>query len=323
MNKLTEGQKLIVIVGPTASGKSDLGIKLAKKLRGEIISGDSRQIYRGMDIGTGEVTKREQKMVRHHLLDVASPKRIFTASDFKKLGERAIKDLASKNKIPIIVGGTGFYIDILLGRMQAAQVKPNKQLRAELEKQSAEQLFKRLKKLDPARAETIDAKNSRRLIRAIEIFMATKKSSLTTSYLPPTANYEVLWLGLRPENLQDRIKKRLDSRLKAGMINEVRNLHNPPIGGGVSWKRLEDMGLEYRWISRWLIKNLKVKSKNYNSEFKISEEYNYLLRDITRYSKRQMTWFKRNKDIHWLAPSKVEGIKDYKTAERLARQFID
>src|SRR3989344_2911257 len=137
--------KIIVIIGPTASGKSDLGIKLALRLNSgqakkygingaEIISADSRQVYRGMDIGTGKVTKKEQKIVKHHLLDITSPKNQFTASDFKKLGEKALSDIARRSKLPIIVGGTGFYVDVLLGQIQIAQVPPDKQLRAKLEK---------------------------------------------------------------------------------------------------------------------------------------------------------------------------------------------
>src|SRR3989344_9284804 len=129
--------KIIVIIGPTASGKSDLGIKLALRLNSgqakkygingaEIISADSRQVYRGMDTGTGKVTKKEQKIIKHHLLSIVSPKKQFTASDFKKLGERALTDIASQSKLPILVGGTGFYIDILLGRITATQVQPNK-----------------------------------------------------------------------------------------------------------------------------------------------------------------------------------------------------
>ena len=133
--------RIIVILGPTASGKSDLGIKLAKKFKGEIISADSRQVYRGMDIGTGKVTRKEQRLAKHHLLDVVSPKKIFTVSDFKKLGEKSIKNILNKNKIPFIVGGTGFYIDALVKDSSLPEVPPNKKLRTKLEKISAKKLF--------------------------------------------------------------------------------------------------------------------------------------------------------------------------------------
>ncbi len=298
MNKNKATPRLIVIVGPTASGKSVLGIKLAQKYNGEIISADSRQVYRGMDIGTGKVTKKEQKMAKHHLIDVADPKKQFNASDFKKLAEKSIEKIIAKHKVPIIVGGTGFYIDILLDRMAMTPVPPNKKLRAELEKQSAEQLFERLKKLDPQRAKTIDAHNKRRLIRALEIVLTTGKP---ISKAVVSSKYCVLWLGINPgkEILAERIKTRLDKRLRQGMIKEVLKLHK----NSASWKRLDDFGLEYRWISKFL--------QNKISRQEMEES---LLRDIVKYSKRQMTWFKRNHEIHW--------IKDYKTAERLARRFI-
>ncbi len=298
-NLVSISPKAVVVVGPTASGKSDLGIKIARKYNGEIISADSRQVYRGMDIGTGKVSKKEQKMVRHHLLDVASPKKQFNASDFKKQGEKAIKEITAKGKIPIIVGGTGFYIDILLGRMAAPEVPPNKRLRAELEKQSAEQLFKRLEKLDPRRAKVIDRHNKRRLVRAIEIFMATGKSSLDTNYKIPDSKYNILWLGVRPKDLEKRIEKRLDARLKQGMVREVEKLHKQ----SVSWKRLNDFGLEYRWVSKYLQGLISKEEMREN-----------LLKDIIKYSKRQMTWFKINQEIHW--------VKNKKATDKLVATFL-
>ncbi|OGM98236.1 MAG: tRNA (adenosine(37)-N6)-dimethylallyltransferase MiaA [Candidatus Yanofskybacteria bacterium RIFCSPLOWO2_01_FULL_41_34] len=309
--------KIIVIVGPTASGKSGLGIKLAKKFNGEIISADSRQVYRGMDIGTGKVSKKEQKIVSHHLIDVASPKKQFTADDFKKLGEKSLKEILAKEKVPIVVGGTGFYIDVLLGRMSVVEVPPNKKLRARFDKFNVEYLFKMLKRLDPGRAKTIDRHNKRRLMRALEIVdLIGKVPSLNTNYSLLTTGYDILWLGLKPKNLEKRIKLRLHKRLKQGMVKEVRNL----LKSGVSKKRLYDLGLEYRQISEYLAsEKFKVKSLN---NFKKSEYHQKLLREIIKYSKRQMTWFKRNKEIHWLAPSGVEGIKNKKEAEKLIRKFI-
>lgn len=299
--------KIIAVVGPTASGKSDLAIKIAQKISAiggpasgwqgaEIISADSRQVYRGMDIGTGKVTKKEQKLVKHHLIDVSSPKKQFTAEDFKKMGNKSIEEITAKNKIPIIAGGTGFYIDILLGRMQTVQVPPNKQLRAKLEKQSAEQLFKRLRKLDPERARAIDRHNKRRLIRALEIVITTGRP---VPKIVSDIKYQVLWLGIRPADLEKRIKKRLDARLKGGMVNEVKILNKQ----GISWKRLNEFGLEYRWVAKYLQNKISRREMEEN-----------LYRDIVKYSKRQITWFKRNKDIKWI---------NNKTAEQLARRFLD
>src|SRR3990167_106730 len=255
-------KKIIVVVGPTASGKSDLGIKLAKKFNGEIISADSRQVYRRMDIGTGKVKsdKRQgtrdeffSQRIRHHLIDVASPKKQFTADDFKKLGQKVINDIVSRNKIPIIVGGTGFYIDVLLERMAVAEVPPNKKLRARFDKLTVEHLFKIFQKIDPWRAKTIDSKNKRRLIRALEIVISTGKPVTNSKFKILNSKFNILWLGLNPdkEKLTEKIKKRLDTRLKQGMIEEVAQLHKQ----GISWKRLDDFGLEYRWISRWLRNN--------------------------------------------------------------------
>lgn len=308
--ELNQRPKIVVIIGPTASGKSDLGIKLAKKFNGEIISADSRQIYRGMDIGTGKVTKKEQRLVPHYLLDVASPKKVFTVFDFKKLGEKAIYDIVSHNKLPVVVGGTGFYIDVLLGRILIAEVPPNKNLRLKLEKSSKEKLFARLKKLDPKRAKTIDFQNKRRLIRALEIIIATgkKASKLSICYdrsrLTQTNNrkrYKTLFLGINFEKdiLSKKIKTRLSKRLKQGMVQEVKNL----LKSGVSKKRLYDFGLEYRWINEYL-----------SGKISYTEMKDTLYRAIVKYSKRQMIWFKRNKEIHW--------TKNLKEAEILTKKFI-
>ncbi|HYE22370.1 MAG TPA: tRNA (adenosine(37)-N6)-dimethylallyltransferase MiaA, partial [Verrucomicrobiae bacterium] len=168
-------EKVIVIIGPTAVGKSTLGIKLAKKFRGEIISADSRQVYKGMDLGTGKVTKAEQKLVPHHLLDVTTPKRQFTVAHFTKLAKVAIKKIINKNKIPFVVGGTAFYIYSLIDDLKLPEVKPNLKLRKSLEKKSTEELFIILKNLDPRRAKTIDRNNRVRLIRAIEINIVSGK----------------------------------------------------------------------------------------------------------------------------------------------------
>jgi len=363
ITKMDRKEKVIIIVGPTASGKSDLGIKIARKISAkggpasgwqgaEIISADSRQVYRGMDIGTGKVPRDRIKIhdlrfkngdsdsrfinrksyisngVIHHLIDVANPKKVFTASDFKRLGEKSIREITAKGKISIIVGGTGFYIDILLNRMQVAEVPPNPKLRARFNKLTAEHLYKMLQKLDPKKAEIIDRHNKHRIIRTLEIVLTTKKSSFNTKYSPLNTKYEVLWFGINPgkEMLAKRIKTRLDKRLCHGMIEEVAKLHNPPTGGGVSWKQLNSFGLEYRWVSRWLMENAKISArggsafggKNDNEKiekFKNSEFYNRLLTEIIKYSKRQMTWFKKNKEIHW--------IKDNKKTIKLIKKFIE
>ncbi len=171
-------RKLIAIVGPNASGKTGLSIKLAKKFNGEIVSADSRQVYRGMDIGTGKVTQKETQGVPHYLLDVASPKSRFTVAQYQKMAKRAIDKIFKKSKIPFLVGGTGLYIQAVVDDIVIPKVKPDWKLRHKLEKEPAEDLFKKLEKLDPKRAKNIDRNNKRRLIRAIEICLKTKKPVL-------------------------------------------------------------------------------------------------------------------------------------------------
>lgn len=319
--------KIIIIVGPTASGKSDLAIKLALKFNGEIISADSRQVYRGMDIGTGKVLRDKtlpkskfkilnlkfpkntyySSGVPHHLLDVANPKQIFTVAQFKKLGQQAIKNILKRNKLPIIVGGTGQYIDTLVYDLALPEVPPNYKLRAKLEKQSTEQLFKRLQKLDSERAQNIDRHNPRRLIRAVEIIIGTGRPVRPIIRQSP---YEVLWLGLNPKNLNKRINKRLSARFRQGIISEIKKLR----ANGVSWQRLYDFGLEYRWVGQYLQNKISPASPRLGRGRAKKEMLAGLEQAIRQYSKRQMTWFKRNKEIRWL--------KTTTEAMRLGRGFL-
>lgn len=281
-----EKPKIIVIVGPTASGKTALAIRLAKKYDGEIISADSRQVYRGMDIGTGKATRRERREVMHHLIDVASPKRTFTAADFRLRGRRAITQILRRGKTPIVCGGTGFYIDALLADTPLPEIPPRPLVRKKLELLSTEKLFALLEKKDPRRAAQIDPLNRRRLIRALEIIAATGKP--VTLRHAERNEYRTLFIGLRPDpaTLHRKIHIRLLARLRRGMIAEVQRLHD----GGVGWKRLDDLGLEYRFVSRYL-----------RGRMDKQEMTTELERSIHRYAKRQMTWWKRNKEIHWTA----------------------
>lgn len=298
--------KVIAVVGPTSSGKSALGIFLAQKLKGEIISADSRQVYKGLNLGTGKVTKKEMAGIPHHLLDVASPKKQFSVDDFVRLGERVLTMIYHSNNIPIVVGGTGLYVDNLLGRMSYPNVPPNPALRVRLEKKSVKQLFAQLKKLDPRRAGAIEPKHKRRIIRAIEIAQTLGKSPSKQDATGTTSNkYDVLWLGLNPSEkiLKKRIHTRLRARIKSGMIAEAKKLHNPPAGGGLSYKRMEELGLEYRSLSRLLQKKITQK------EFEVELE-----RSIVKYAKRQLRWFKRNKDIRW--------VKNKTEALRLSKKFL-
>ena len=288
----------MVIVGPTASGKSDLAVRIAKKIGGEVISADSRQVYRGMDIGTGKITKKEMAGIPHHLLDVASPKKDFNVSHFKKLAEKKIKEITARGHVPIIVGGTGFWIDALVYDFNLPEVGPDKKLRAGLEKQGVEKLFVRLKKLDPKRADSIDRKNKRRLVRALEIVLLSGKP---VPKLKKELKYDALFIGVKKnkKELEERIYKRLLKRLDQGMIEEVKKLH----GAGVSWKRLDDFGLKYRFVSRHL-----------RGQLGYDEMVTRLFPAIKNYAKRQMTWFEKNKEIRWISKEKA--------AIKLVRSFV-
>jgi tRNA dimethylallyltransferase len=279
-------QKVLVIVGPTASGKSALAVRLARERGGEVISADSRQVYRGLDIGTGKITKRQMQGVRHHLLNVASPKKVFTAHDFVRLGRKAISDISARGKLPIVCGGTGFYIDTLLGRVSLAETPRDERLRKQLTAQTAPELFAMLKKKDPTRALMMDTPSERnnkaRLIRALEV--ATHSPKRTRSFC--AYDYDVEWIGIDWADgaLKQRIHSRLLARMRAGMVAEVIRLHHR----GLSWKRMEELGLEYRYISRYLRGMLTKK-----------ELHTVLAYEIWQYAKRQRTYWRRNKDICW------------------------
>ena len=291
-------KKLIVILGPTASGKSDLAINLAKKFNGEIISADSRQVYKGLNIGSGKITKKETKGVPHHLLDVASPKRKFTVSQFQKLATKKVKEIQKRGKLPFLVGGTGFYIKSVVDGLSIPEVKPNWKLRKKLAKKSVADLFLMLKKLDPKRSKSIDGQNPHRLIRAIEIVLTTGKS---VEKIRTKKQFNVLQIGIKKteDDLKKAITKRLTKRLKRGMVDEVRKLKE----SGLSWKRLYELGLEYRYIAEYLQHKISFKEMKY----KIQKESEH-------FAKRQMTWFKRDKRIHWIE-SQIE-------AENLIRKFL-
>lgn len=292
-------EKILILVGPTASGKSALGVALARKLNGEIISADSRQVYKGLDIGTGKITKKEMRGIPHHLLDIASPKKTVTAQDFKKRAAKKITEIAKRGHLPLIVGGTGFYIDALTHRIALPEIPPNKRFRTALQKKTAAQLFSMLKKKDPARAHLMDTPSERnnkvRLIRALEIASSNTQSRPRT---PPGMEHacDALWIGIRPDEkvLEQKIQQRLRARLQTGMIQEARRLRK----NGLSLKRMESLGLEYRSLARFL--------KGIISKEELEAE---LFRGIRRYAKKQRAYWKRNADITWFKPTDTAKIQ--------------
>ncbi len=272
--------KVIVILGQTATGKSDLAVKLAKKLNGEVISADSRQVYKGLDIGTGKITKKEMRGVPHHLLDVAGPKHRFNVSEYQKLAISAIAEIVKRDKIPIICGGTGFYIDAITKGLIFPEVPPNQKLRKQLYSKSAIALFEYLKKIDKRRASDIKRKNEQnnkvRLIRAIEIAKALGKIPHLETELP---SYKFIKIGLYlpPEKLKKKVEKRVKKMFQAGLLNEIKKLKR----AGISEKRLKEFGFEYH---------------------KPTQEK--VISETLKYAKRQMTWFKRDKEIRWFTDPK-------------------
>jgi len=302
--KNTKSKPLVLVVlGPTATGKSDIAVEIAKQFSGEVISADSRQVYKGMDLGSGKITKKEMAGIPHYLLDVVSPKTSFSVAKYKKLAEEKIEEIISKNKLPIICGGTGFYIDSIVKNILLPEVKPDSKLRKELEEKNLDKLFEILKKLDPARAKNIDSKNKVRLIRAIEI-AKTLGNIPAVKELPSKYNFLIIGLDFDDKTLKERISLRLQKRIKAGMIKEVENLHK----SGVSWKRLESFGLEYRNVALLLQNKITLVQMTQNLE-----------REIWQFVKRQRTWFKRNKRIIWLNP--VNG-KNIIKAQNILKKYL-
>ncbi|MEK7510111.1 MAG: tRNA (adenosine(37)-N6)-dimethylallyltransferase MiaA [Patescibacteria group bacterium] len=290
---------LIVIVGPTASGKSSLAVRLARESNGEIISADSRQVYQGMDVGSGKIPKQQRMGIPHHLLDVASPKRRFTVAQYQKLALQIIRQVHKRGKLPLLVGGSPFYVYSVVDGIQIPEVKPNLKLRARLERLRSDELYRKLQQLDPQRAKTIEQKNPRRLIRALEIVLGTKKPvpSLRKNPLP----YPALLLGIYKSNeeLKKLIAKRLELRLHKGMIAEVKKLKE----SGLSWKRLEEFGLEYRFVAQYLQRKISRQ-----------EMLNSIQRETEHFARRQMAWFKKDQRICW--------IKNDDEARILVKKFL-
>ncbi len=274
--------EIVVIVGPTAVGKSDFAVNYALKHNGEVISADSRQVYKGLDLGTGKITEKEMRGIPHHLLDVANPKKQFNVEMYKKLAQKAIQDISNRGKLPIICGGTGFYIDAVVKNISYPDVPHNKKLREKLMKKEAGELFEILEKLDKEFAQDLnnsERHNKHRLVRSIEIATALGKVPEIKKGKSP---YKVKWIKLTApdKKLKSRIHARLLKRIGQGMIKEVENLHKD----GLTWKRMEALGLEYRYISRYLRKQITKE-----------EMIERLGIEIWHYAKRQMLWFRKIK----------------------------
>jgi tRNA dimethylallyltransferase len=284
--------KIVVIVGQTGSGKTSLSLTLAEKFNGEVINADSRQVYKGLDIGTEKITGSDMRGIPHHLLSIISPQEVYDAKKFATDADLAITDITNRKKLPIIAGGTFFYIDLLLKKVSAAPVPPNPELRNELEAHDESELFAMLQEKDPVRAQNIDRHNKRRLMRALEILHVLPSVPDTIKEECP---YDVLILGLRIDKavLREQLRNRAHNAVKRGLIEETKKL----LAEGVSRDRLSEIGLEYRLV----LQNLDGTTTEKELLQKL-EEKNW------QYAKRQMVWLKRDPDIEWFEPSHTEEI---------------
>jgi tRNA dimethylallyltransferase len=284
---MQELAKLVVVAGPTASGKSALGIALAQEFKGEIVSADSRQVYRGLDIGAAKVTAEERALVPHHLLDVADPRETYTVARFQREAEAAIAAILARGHQPFLVGGSPHYIQAVVERLDIPPVAPQPELRARLEARALPALLAELEQLDPVTAASIDRQNPRRVIRALEVCLVTGQPfSQQRGQAEPL--YDCLKLAIdwpRPQ-LYARIDQRVDERMAQGMVAEVRAL----LAQGLSHELLDSFGLEYRFVSRWL-------RGEFASEAEMVQRLKFAIHDFTR---RQLTWFRKDRSLTWI-----------------------
>ena len=272
--------KMIVIEGTNASGKSALGVELARRFGGEVISADSRQVYRGLDLGSGKITPEEMAGVRHHLLDVAEPGDFFSMADFQRLAYAAAEEILKRGNIPFLVGGTGLYVDAVADGYVLSDMAPDPVLREHLESFATPTLYAMLLEKEPQT--DIDPRNRHRVMRALEKLAAGDDQAARKE-----PRFEVLKFGVTwdRETLKRRIDERLERRLNEGMRAEVERL----LDGGVSREFLLKLGLEYRYLTLWI-----------TGEMSEEEMRETLSREIKRFAKRQMTWFRRDPRIIWL-----------------------
>ncbi len=298
--------KIIIILGPTASGKTGLGLLLAKKYNGEIISADSRQVYKKMDIGTaktiGEWVNDDYIVdgIPHHLIDIINPDIDFSLADFKKMAVDSINGILKRGKLPIVVGGTGLYIWALVDNLDIPKTQPDNTLRGGLERKPLVELVNMLTEKDPESAQKIDLKNPRRVIRALEVVMTTGQSFFNQR-TKSNPLFEALQIGLDvpKEELFKRINERVDRQIEAGLVEEVKQLVND----GYSWDLPSMSGIGYRQIGLHL-----------RGEVTLAEAMEILKQDTRQYAKRQMTWFKRDKRIQW--------VKNIEEAEKKVTDFL-
>lgn len=293
---------LVIITGPTASGKTALSIELAKQIGGEIISADSMQVYRHMDIGSAKVTKEEMEGVPHHLIDVLDPSEEFNVVRFQEMARKAMEGIYERGKIPIIAGGTGFYIQALLYDIDFTETDENNSIREELEQKArtegASVLHAMLKEIDPESAEAIHENNVKRVIRAIEFYRQTGKkiSDHNRQEREKSSPYQFLYyvIDLPRELLYSRIEQRVDQMIEQGLVEEVKALQ----AMGCTRDMVSMQGLGYKEILDYL-----------NGQLTLDEAVYVLKRDTRHFAKRQLTWFRRERDVRWLELGTFAGSR--------------
>ena len=302
---------LIILTGPTAVGKTDLSIELAKDLNAEIISADSMQIYEYMDIGSAKVTKEEMNGIPHYMIDEVKPDFKFSVSEFKLRSEKYIDDIIKKNKLPLVTGGTGLYINSLIYNMDFAKSDANNELREalrlELEENGIDYMHEKLRSLDEESANRIHKNNTKRVIRALEVCLSGEKMNDFSKDLKLNDKYEpiIVVLNRERDHLYKRINKRVDIMFEKGLINEVKNLLNM----GYSKDLISMQGIGYKEIIKYL-----------DGEYTYDEAIEIIKRDSRRYAKRQITWFKRYKSAKWF---NLDEYNDFNMLEKDVLTYIE
>lgn len=294
-------KKIIAIIGPTAVGKTYVSLELAKKLNTEIISADSMQIYKGMDIGTAKITDDEKSGILHHMIDIVNPDREYSVSEFKHEAEKIIDWLAAENKVPIIVGGSGLYVNSLIYDLDFGKVKSNKKIREYYttfyKDQGADALYEQLMKRDPEACKKIHKNNVKRVIRALEVCDITGKkfSDLNTDIRKPSPEYDSILIGLSMERkvLYERINQRVDEMLSQGLVEEVRSLLEKGYGKDLVSMR----GIGYKEIIAYL-----------EGSMDYDQAVSLLKQNTRRFAKRQYTWFLKDENVKWFRMDKAEEI---------------
>lgn len=300
---MTQNNKVIAIVGPTASGKTAVAINVAKKLKTEIISADSRQIYSDFNIAVAKPTELEMNGIAHHMLGFVNPDDDFTVANFADEARKIIYRLHQEGKIPVVVGGTGLYFRILLENFDMPRVAPNKEMRAELEKLSVQELYEMLKKLDPVISEKIHPNNTVKIIRALEVCKTLNMPMSEAQKIKETPEFDVLWFGLNAENRQflyERVNKRVDIMIQNGLETEAKQM----------FEKYGNMQLLFDTIG------YKEFFDYFNGKISHDEMKEQIKQNTRRYAKRQLTWFRQNKKIRWFDIEK-------KSADEIAADIVN